>query len=690
MGLSAEYEGWQEALAREVFDDVMESPVALFVDDDELSRIMESEAGFLTTDLAVTVRGVLDIDRPRQMFARVLEAQEAWVQEESVDPPPTLPVLALSVLAATRMSRDRQIAQNNYYYPLARLLLPAGSEEQLLALRDEMREGAYLPVTGMWEALDSWIQKLEGLAGLSTIRSGHFTRIGYALSQALLRRSDRAVLTQFFDDLQVFELGAPPTESLMELLTMWAARPRGLSDAFVAAVRSPDLSQLIAPSVAAWAAKWDGRVITVEGLRRTRIRILVNMDEWSARWAIPALEGIEADALSGVVDGAPRAVSIARDDYSNLYRLEGAPPVAPHSLRHSFKLVGGSCAADFTAAEVIPFLEVPSGEGWLSTDSVAPYLEHLLAVRADLASAVEGVLQDAADPGWRSIRQGEHPLLPGFRLFRSVCFSDWQRVEAALADVPGLLRLALRPASSARPRLSDGLRVMREVHPRCYLTGGEPDLLIPYGDEPRFAETSLDGHVQSPPFLAAGFPIPLRPSGPLDPGEHVVRVDGESISFWVVETDQTRGDVPGSGSMGWNESHELTELPNPVLTRGAALSGPAGRAPWMARRGQNETWLLHSDGTCHSVEERPLPGGLLARTPGVIPYYFEVPSEDLSVWLVQLGAQWHLTPLNELAPSFAALDDPADSLWRRLAAGVRDESPLWASYVAEWRRCADR
>lgn len=66
MGLSGEYEPWEEDPTCEVFDDVMESPVAIFVDDDELSRIMESEAGFLTTDLAVAVRGVLAVTAPRR------------------------------------------------------------------------------------------------------------------------------------------------------------------------------------------------------------------------------------------------------------------------------------------------------------------------------------------------------------------------------------------------------------------------------------------------------------------------------------------------------------------------------------------------------------------------------------------------------------------------------------------------
>lgn len=200
------------------------------------------------------------------MFDAVTAKARTWQAGPQDQPPPTLPVLALSVLAATRMHSDAQARSGNYYLGLAQALLPTADDHVVEQVRLELRDGAFIPVADMWRNLDRWLGEQAGAAGLSTIRDHlEMTRIGFPLSQALIRRSDRAVLTRFFDALDIRTTDVPTTEPLAEYLRLWAARPRGLSEGFRHALSDDTLRSLLMPMVAGLAASWDGRVITPEG-----------------------------------------------------------------------------------------------------------------------------------------------------------------------------------------------------------------------------------------------------------------------------------------------------------------------------------------------------------------------------------------------------------------------------------------
>ena len=142
------------------------------------------------------------------MFDAVTAAVRGWQAGARDEPPPTLPVLALSVLAATRMHTDARARSSNYYLRLAQALVPGADELVVDQIRLVLRDGAFIPVVNMWRDLHEWLGERAGAAGISTIRDHpELTRIGFPLSQALIRRSDRAALTRFFEALDIRNAG---------------------------------------------------------------------------------------------------------------------------------------------------------------------------------------------------------------------------------------------------------------------------------------------------------------------------------------------------------------------------------------------------------------------------------------------------------------------------------------------------
>ncbi len=310
----------------------------MFVDRDEIQQIAdEGEDGLRS--LADAVRQFVDIERGAYMFKQVMLAQVAWNSGGRQEPPPTLPVLALSVLAASDMHSDISGASHNYYIRLARALLPDGTGEQIETLRINLRErGAFASVSLMWQRVHQWMTEQEGAFGISTIREHpERTRIGYPLSQALVRRSDRSALTRFFDRMNLISAGVPGRESLLNLLKVWTHRRRqGLSDRFVEALDDPKLETILGPLVHSLAVAWDGSVITSDGLRRLEIRLAIDLDRANAWWVIPAARDTPSDVLSGKVDGREFSVRISQDPHSSMFRADGLPPVTATALAGGF------------------------------------------------------------------------------------------------------------------------------------------------------------------------------------------------------------------------------------------------------------------------------------------------------------------------------------------------------------------
>jgi hypothetical protein len=689
MELPEQYQRWQTRLSNEFFQNPDE-PLIFFTDDDEL-RLLAPDSANPAADLTAAVRQLVNLDAPN-MFDAVTAAARTWRGGDRDQPPPTLPVLALSVLAAARMHTDAYARSSNYYLRLAQALLPASDEVVVDRVRLLLRDGAFIPVADMWRELDEWLDWRKGAAGVSTIRDHPaLTRIGFPLSQALIRRSDRAALTRFFDALDVRTAGLPAAEPLAEYLRLWASRPRGLSEGFQHALSDEILRTLLMPLVSGLAATWDGQVITTEGLPRTQVAIAIDIDRWTARWVFLPGPDARPDVLHGQVDGHQVEITVTPDPYSRLAQASATPPVTGSALRTGFRLRGASQIAEFPPTRAMVLAEDPDAGGWLSASAIRPFTEHVIVVSGEFTGEVQRVLQLAADAGWRVVQQqASRPLLSGFAIFRNVVFSEANSLAVALRSTPGLLKAVILPDPTARAKLINGLPISRRVSPGLYITGGEPDLLLPVGDQPHPVATTLDGTPQEPPFQANGWPIELRRIGPMRPGEHVIVVDRDLLSFTLLDADPATEAPLGTGELGWDQNGNLGRGADMVIT-GAMIGGPDPPAPVLVRRGDIQVLLIGRDGKLTTVPEPPPLSGALADGPGLTGYYFEFEPPRDAVWLAELGAgRWRIRRLRRVAPEFTALDDFSRQTWPVLAGAGPVGDPLWQLYTRASERARGR
>ncbi|WCD93284.1 hypothetical protein [Microbacterium sp. nov. GSS16] len=662
--MNERYQWWQEKLA-DYFLVPQDGPLVLFVDDDELRKIapgLEDPAD----DLAQVVRDASS-HAPGDYFGRIETVRQEWERGNRESPPPVLPVLALTVLAATRMRSDGQALSTNYYRRLAESIEPGASASRVTQLKAEVDGSAFLDVVDMWCAFDNWIGEQAGRVGVSTIRThDRLTRIGYPRSQALLTRNDRAELTRFFAALAISEYGLPDEQSMLKAIEVWtSASSNRLGHTFMEALHDADTKGLIAAVVLACAAAWDGQVITRDGRRRISIRLGVDLEDWTATWLFRVQdEAAETITLSRLEPGGG-PVTLTVNPPSRYYAVDAAPDVTFERLAQGFRLRGTEYAAEFPKSDVLIFARDPDTGAWSSTSGVTPHDTHLIAATGGESRAVSRVLDAAAEGGWTTRKQGATPLLPGFVLFEGVRFADDSALQNALRAEPGLRALGIAPTLVPRARFVRGLPLDRDLAPNHYLLGGEPDLLLPTEEEPRMVLLSLGGKEDIVP--ANGFPFEVR-RWPCPEGATEVVVEGQRLSFALLEESVVDAPPKGTATLGWDENGSLGAITATTKVIGAVVPSTFTADSIVCRRGRDETWLLLEGGATQRLVEPSPPTFTNAVGFTFQPAYFEAPAPPQARWLAQrCGADWHLSSLVPGTPQEVRASFDVLGTWARNA-----------------------
>lgn len=661
--MTGDYDEWHQAL-RSAFLLPHNGPTVIFVDDSELARLAP-DSDDAAADLAQAVRAQLRLAEGRTLFDPVHSAYEQWNRGLRADPPPVLPVIAITVLAAARMRSDADARSTNYYLRLAQALLPDGAPDEIENLRHALREGgAFLDVVGMWRGLHDWIDAQGGAFGTSTIREHpRLQRIGFPLSQALVRQQDRIALTRFFQALRFAPSSTPNAGQILSALDIWIASPRNrLSDSLMHAVADAEIRPLLGAVVRAHAQAWDGRVLTSDGNLRISMRIGLDIEAWKARWLFRTVNGGPPEAtLRG--SGPDEVVTLTEQPGWAYYDALEPPPVAGRQVLTGFRMRGDSYTAEFLPSHVVFFSLDPETGGWSSRPGMVPFEEHLVAIESQYVADFKELLRQAAKAEWREIPQRGGPLLAGYRLFENVCFADGERLESALASLPSLRRIDLRPAAIPRPRLVNGLPIATELSTSHYLVGGEPDLLLPSGSEPRMVTVQLDGMTEQ--IQANGFPLPLRRlvSGA---GRHVIDADGFELAFTSIKEYPGPNRADEVEPLGWNRDGQLTRDHENAAVVGALVEDLAQASPVLARRLRDESWLLHADGTTEQCFETARPQSLGGSPAPGYSQYFELSARSSVRWLAQRrGARWSLTEIGPARPRTYELELDVLPTWRR-------------------------
>lgn len=689
-GQTWSWDQWQAELIAAYFQpspSMSSTPWAFFLDDAEAGRLWPGVDGPVQ-QLALSVNSRLRWQSPAGLFAGLATPWSQWRMDSSA-PPPNLPVLAVSVLAAAAMHRDAVASSSAYFLRLAQLLRPDLSGDELLRAKNRLAQNFDI-VAEWWKDLAAWLRARADDFGESTIRPHPtLTRIGYPLSQSLIRLSDRMRLTHFFAALDLQNLGVPPAPELVRHLSLWASRPRGLSEAFTRALRHDDLRLLVCEHVHRLAQSWDGVVLTARGRQHLDLRVKLDLDEMTAGWAIPLIEGIPKLTLAC----GSSTLTLSAPEWGDLYEIDGRLPDVSSLMDTAVSVSSERYEGSFRLAPLIAFRGHPDA-GWISVDSMIPYEKHILAVLPQHRETVESVLAAAAAPEYRQLRQSpEKALIRGRFIYTDVVLTDAHAFESAVKGIQMALVSLLRPDPPPRPQLANGLAVAQALGRGHYLEGGAPDLLLPVSDEPRHVHAALDGVAQESPFSATGFPIPLRKLD-LEPGDHTLEVDGVKLTFRICRADEVpsarRSPVQRDETVGEQlvPIHKLNAGDQTFHAVADGLAPRNVREPLLLRRGSRDYWLIGRDGRAWGVIP-PSPSALYARHDLPASPFWELLPPAGAMWLVEVDRRTkQLRKPNRLGrtePHITELDSTSRGLWADITARWQGTDPVLDRYISAWK-----
>lgn len=664
------YAAWQRVLGEAFFSPAWDGhPVVMYVDDDEAAAT-QSRHG-LEVPLVEAVKGVIAADDPKPYAA--IERYELR-HRSADDVPSVLPLLACSVIAATRMANDGIRRASNYHSHFS----------QLLAGRDGVLTSAkYQSVAQMWQRLASWQHRWGVYRGVCTIPSPgdlpqNQARIGYALSQAVLRGTDRQLLPKFFEAVRQHHGTTWPLSGsvLVQYLELWG-QAYSFSPAFMRASEHPEFRPLVEKILANFARMWDGSPFFVQhGIPRAELLVRFENRKlgWLARLSRP---GKPEYQLSG-------GVKMRRLGETGYYTLDGLRVPDERSLRTGLQLAGDGIVVGRPASSLILLRQNSDLDCLTSVDRFVPGEEHMLLAAPEAERDVDTVLARAASPGIER-KSGRLSWMPeGWSLRHRVVFNDAVTLRQAIYAVQGPM-LAVQPAPQYKPYMLGGLLLAPKFSKHLYLVGGEPDLVLPDGAT---GEALLDGQPPSPPFPARGVPVSLWRRG-LSAGKHRIQLEGAELSFTTAEEAPAAAApelLAGFRLAGTRaDAFATTHDEGSGLVRGARLGEAGGGAvPRIAfcRRGAEKTVFVASDGRAWAVAEPVTPAWWerLPETPS--DYYFEIELRGCGGWVLQFRrGDWHVDPADPAQPDFDAGPEHAGWAAAVLEAAEGNRDPLWQSYV---------
>jgi hypothetical protein len=204
--LSDRLRAWSKLLAVHLYSDANEgSLVYLDMEEELFNRFAELDGlGFepSRSHLLESVTSVLGLSGDANVYSYFLEETKKWdLLAGDNSPPPALPLLAVLVLGAESMEGDKKFSANNYYDRLCETLGLAPQFKKILEKDYSKRKfNGEIVAEYLWESLNRWLEKWEGLRGLPTAFAAGSRFVGVPRSQALIRNQDRKSLYSLFSE----------------------------------------------------------------------------------------------------------------------------------------------------------------------------------------------------------------------------------------------------------------------------------------------------------------------------------------------------------------------------------------------------------------------------------------------------------------------------------------------------------
>lgn len=349
----------------------------------------------------------------------------AWDRAGREEPPPFTALLAALALAAEHMRSDEHFSSQNYYVRLFEVFGAVDETEQ-----NRLRNNA-ADTKILWEALNLWLADNDFELGRPTAKPAPVTweYAGYALSQALVRKADRARFHSLFRECRLSPHERITEPEMQQYLYEWmrGAEPTPWLKRIW---KSQDLRSRIAAAACAELEAWDGAVEGGEdGVQERKLSWALSLETFPAarlHMYLSAAARADVDTFGlQLASGAPEAARAAFADANGLHltrSIDGAisilEPVAQIGLNSlmlaPFTLMSEDGAIRFvrSAKPVIPLGKLDGSPYYREVSRVSFLRPHAVLCHEQWRERAESLLQISARQGYRVWRSAQLRGLP--------------------------------------------------------------------------------------------------------------------------------------------------------------------------------------------------------------------------------------------------------------------------------------
>lgn len=490
------YERWNAALALVAEEHGAGGrPLYLELDDEVLQAAaghLEEEVSDPRAELISHVRATMDIGPQAAPLTTHAERTRRW-RPHSGQAPPCLGLLYVCSAAAMAMRAGDGMDSRNYYGRLAAIL---GFEPTDVP---EIARGYRNHAEALWDALNQWLEYHEGEKGLPTAFALRHRYAGLPMSQALVRRADRARLSQFFAAYGLPPNGQITPADLEPVLDDWITSNPPPVSLFLRELwkGTGQARERIAGIVSLELAEWDGSTdLPVSDARRSgTLRVVAKLRKFPVRKLELDLSvrlGHDADeATLDVLDATGAVVRQAeflRAGDGSL-TLASADDVDATALIAGFtRLRGASTTGERKPRLLVPLRRDDLLQAYVETDRLQLGETSMLLVPVGRQADVSAALTDCAAPGWQAVESlaglpEDWVLFTGVEIFAPIDRAKHRWVELE----------ALVPLGATQLTLAGGLRLPTKL--RKWSTFRPPEIraVLPNAQSAEVTVHSLGG-----------------------------------------------------------------------------------------------------------------------------------------------------------------------------------------------------
>jgi hypothetical protein len=370
----------------------------LFACDDEAIRSAGARLGITQDpagDLARVVALVFNVGKTAGVRGAYQVGHAFSKETRPRQVPSFVGLLGISVLAATRMTRDQQNSTHAYYTRLFEVLPQVGAAKAPEAF-------GYIPT--LFQLFAEWLEQDESGRRGRLLLAPEDTRppfVGACVFQTVFRERDRQLLSRFFSQRMRRSTGFDP----LLLLRRWSGR-HGLTGHAMEMLSDDRVADRVRAALASAYASWDGSVLLEEGGRVWPASLYVRPAPFSLRLSAGNTEPIYGRIGATAVGLEPFDEVVLEPALLDQLAAHGLTVGNPERPAGAARLpaLGDTVAFELTDRGLQRSARPQAGEVWVLTRD--GQLEHRLA-----AHRVND--RGALPRGWVLLRRVPIAALPG-------------------------------------------------------------------------------------------------------------------------------------------------------------------------------------------------------------------------------------------------------------------------------------